>query len=326
MSKQTIMGPIVEIPVESLVAFPVNPFGLYIGQRLDDLVESIEANGVLVPIIVRPLEEDAGGEETDSGQATYEILSGHNRVEAAKVLSLETVPAVVRDDLTDEEALLVVVETNLLQRSLADLSHSERAMTLSIHYDAIKSQGRRTDLIKEVEELLKDDFEGFEGSSEDKSAGQGDGATSGLVGQKLGSRERIALEQGLSERNVARYLRVNRLIQAFKDRLDSGALALYAAVSLSYLSQEDQELVYEVLSEQHDRLSLAEADLLRKERKPLTREAVLRIVEDPRHKAMQAPSSFKLEPEFLSRYFKPEQSQEEISEIIAKALDQYFNR
>ena len=326
MSKQTIMGPIVEIPVESLVAFPVNPFGLYIGQRLDDLVESIEANGVLVPIIVRPLEEDAGGEETDSGQATYEILSGHNRVEAAKVLSLETVPAVVRDDLTDEEALLVVVETNLLQRSLADLSHSERAMTLSIHYDAIKSQGRRTDLIKEVEELLKDDIEGFEGLPEDKSAGQSDGGTSAPVARKLESRERIGLDFGLSKDTVSRYLRVNRLMKPFQDRLDSSALSLRAAVSLSYLSQEDQELVYEVLSEQHDRLSLAEADLLRKEKNPLTREAVLRIVEDPRHKAAQAPLSFKLESEFLSRYFKPEQSPTEISEIIAKALDLYFGR
>ena len=181
-------------------------------------------------------------------------------------------------------------------------------------------------LIKEVEELLKDDIEGFEDSSEDKSAGQGDGATSAPVARKLESRERIGLDFGLSKDTVSRYLRVNRLMKPFQDRLDSSALSLRAAVSLSYLSQEDQELVYEVLSERHDRLSLAEAELLRKERKPLTKEAILRIVEDPRHKAALTPPSFKLEPEFLSRYFKPEQSQEEISEIIAKALDLYFGK
>ena len=86
------------------------------------------------------------------------------------------------------------------QRSLANLSHSERAFTLSIHHDAIKSQGRRTDLVREIEEMLQD---------ETISAGQG---TSGPVVLKSQSRDKAGFEQGLSGRNVSRYLRVNQLI------------------------------------------------------------------------------------------------------------------
>ena len=302
MSKQSIMGPVTEIPIGSLVPYPINPFGLYTGQRLEDMVESIQANGVLVPIIVRPL----GGD-------TYEVLSGHNRVEASRLASLETVPAVVRDDLSDDEALFVLVETNLLQRSIADMSHSERAVALGMHYNAIKSQGRRTDLIKEVEELLRDDADGGSG-------------TSGQVGQKLGSRKLVASEQGLSERNVARYLRINRLIQPFKDRLDSGVFALQTAVSLSYLSDAEQELVDEVLSTEHYRLSMSEADALRFEKRPLSREGVLGIVQDAGRSGVRSTVVFKLEPEFVSRYFSPEQDHDEITAIIAKALDQYFGK
>jgi len=98
---------------------------------------------VLVPIIVRPI-----------GKDRYEILAGHNRVEVLKQLERTSVPAIIRDDLTDNKALLVMVETNLHQRSLADLPHSQRAFTLGIHHDAIKSQGRRDDLVREVEEML----------------------------------------------------------------------------------------------------------------------------------------------------------------------------
>jgi len=299
MAKKTNMGPVINVPLDSLVPFPVNPFGLYTGQRLDDMIESIQANGVLVPIIVRPL-----------GDGTYEILSGHNRVEASRLAALQTIPAVVRDDLNDEEALLVLTETNLLQRSLADLTHSERAVALSVHYEAMKSQGRRSDLIEEVEAMLQDGV----GSMF---------STSGPVGQKLGARKRISLEQGLSERHVARYLRVSRLIKPHQNRLDSGAISLRTAVSLSYLSAGEQELVDEVLASGRHKLSLAEANALRNEKKPLTREAVLHIVKDAGRDAMRT-LALRLDPLLLSRYFKPDQSLDEIETTIAKALELYF--
>jgi len=128
------------INIEKLIPFANHPFKLYEGQRFTDMVESIRTNGILSPIIVR---------STDGGK--YEILSGHNRVNAAREAGLTEVTAIVKVGLTDEEALFIVTETNLVQRSFADMKHSERAAALSVLYDAMKKQGYRSDLIEEIE-------------------------------------------------------------------------------------------------------------------------------------------------------------------------------
>ena len=122
---------------------------------------------------------------------------------------------------------------------------------------------------------------------------------------------------------MARYLRVNTLIAPHKDRLDRGAIALRTAVSLSYLSADEQELVHDVLVTHRCRLSMSEADALRSEKKPLGREAVLRIVED-RKRTERISGAFPLKREILSRYFGPEEKPEEIEAIIIDALDNYF--
>jgi ParB family chromosome partitioning protein len=135
--------PVFNLPLEKLFPYKSHPFKLYEGQRFEDMVDSIRISGVMVPVIVRPVDD-----------FTYEILSGHNRVEASKAAGLETIPSIVRENLNDEEALLIVTETNLLQRSFADMSHSERAVTLSMHHEAIKKQGKRNDLIQEIENMV----------------------------------------------------------------------------------------------------------------------------------------------------------------------------
>lgn len=130
--------------LENLILFKNHPFTLYEGQRFTDMVESVCANGVIVPIVVRPASEEG----------KYEILSGHNRVEAARIAGVDSIPAIVRTGLTEEEAMLIVTETNLMQRSFADLKHSERAIVLATHYEAMKKKpGYRSDLIAEIEEL-----------------------------------------------------------------------------------------------------------------------------------------------------------------------------
>ena len=150
-------------------------------------------------------------------------------------------------------------------------------------------------------------------------------STSDPVGQKLGLRKRIAVEQGLSEQNLARYLRVSRLIKPHQGRLDSGAISLRTAVSLSYLSAGEQEIVDEVLTAGHYKLSLTEADALRNVKKPLTRETVLQIVKDAGRDAPRS-TAFRLDPELLLRYFKPDQTRDEIEATIAKALELYFRK
>lgn len=134
-----------EIKLDKLVYFASHPFKLYEGQRFTDMVESVRSNGVIVPIVVRSYVKEEG---------KYEILSGHNRVAAARAAGLKDVPVIIRNNLTDEDALLIVTETNLIQRSFADMKHSERAVVLSVHYEAMKKKsGCRSDLLAEIEEL-----------------------------------------------------------------------------------------------------------------------------------------------------------------------------
>src|SRR5690554_1274394 len=140
---------VTEIELSKLKPFKNHPFKLYEGERLNDMVESIKEHGVITPLIVRPLND-----------GKYEILSGHNRANSAKLAGLETVPVVIKENLTDEEAMLIVTETNLIQRSFSELTHSEKARILAERHKAIKEQGRKTDLIKEIEMLSRaDDLE-----------------------------------------------------------------------------------------------------------------------------------------------------------------------
>ena len=294
--------PLNNLALDRLVPYKSHPFKLYTGQRFDDMAESIKANGVLVPIITRPLDD-----------GNYEILSGHNRVAGAKEAGLETVPAIIREGLTDEEALLIVTETNLLQRSFADLSHSERAVTLSMHHEAIKKQGRRTDLIQEIENMVN--ASNINGSE-----------TFSPVAKKLRTNEEIGEKYGLSKDNLARYLRINKLILPHKDRLDNGEIAIRAAVTLSYLSNEEQQIVDDILCSSHYKLDMKKADALRlvSEKKPLEHENAEQILAGTKKPKAAKPAAFKLKPKIVSRYFGPEQKADEIEATIIEALDFFY--
>ena len=294
--------PVINLALDKLAPYEKHPFKLYTGQRFDDMVESIKANGVIVPIIVRPIDDE-----------NYEILSGHNRVAAAKEAGLETIPAIVRENLADEDALLIVTETNLIQRSFADLTHSERAVTLSMHHEAIKKQGRRTDLIIEIENMV---------NASNISALE----TFSPLAKKLRTNEEIGEKYGLSKDNLARYLRINKLIIPHKDRLDNGELAIRAAVTLSYLSDEEQQIIDDILDSSHYKVDMKKADALRlaSEKKPLDHETVEQILAGTKKPKPTRPTAFKLKPKIISRYFKPDQKPDEIEATIIEALEYYY--
>ena len=130
-----------QIPVDMLVPYHKHNFTLYEGERLDDMVESIRANGVMTPIIVQPLDDK------------YEILIGHNRWNASKLAGNDFVPAIIKENLTEEEAEIYVVESNLIQRGFSELKLSEQAQVLALRYESVFSQGKRTDIINELMKL-----------------------------------------------------------------------------------------------------------------------------------------------------------------------------
>jgi ParB family chromosome partitioning protein len=286
-----------QIPLASLRPYRNHKFALYSGERLEDMVQSIKQNGILNPIIVRPL-------GSESRFADYEILSGHNRTNAARLAGLATVPAVIKTGLTDEEAEIYVIETNLIQRGFSDLAISEQAAVVAMRYSEMFNA--------EKVNAIREELQGF--SSEDKKA----------------PAEAIGGEYGLGSRTVSRLIRINKLNESLKEWVDSGELSVRAGVELSFLPSETQECLYyacadETDSHMHRKIDMMTAERIRAEFEDcddVYENSFERFFEKPLPAAK--PKAVKIKPEVYSRFFKPGSSEKEIEEVIVRALEGYF--
>lgn len=289
--------------INDLIPFENHPFKLYEGARLDDMVDSIKNYGIIVPIVVRKKDDQ------------YQILSGHNRVNSAKIVGLSEVPAIIKENLTEEEATLIVTETNLMQRSFTDLTHSERATVIATRHNAMKSQGVRTDLLNEIEKLSK-------------APNIQDSPTSCPMGTKLDTKQKIGEEYNLSSRSVARYLRLNKLNQQLKELVDEGKVAMRAGVDLSYLTEDNQEMVEAIISENTFKVDMKKASTLRiyDKNKQLTWDTAKAIISGEINKKDKKPTAIKIQPKIISKYFSPEEDKKDIENIIEKALELYFRK
>lgn len=289
--------------LNDLIPFRNHPFKLYEGDRFNDMVESIKQYGVIVPIVVRKVDDQ------------YEILSGHNRVNAAKEAGLTEVPTVIKEGLTEEEATLIVTETNIMQRSFSELAHSERATVISTRHSAMKNQGVRTDLLNEIEKLSK-------------APNLASEETFYPMDKKLRTHETIGNEYNLSQASVARYLRIDKLSDAIKDLVDEGKIAMRAGVDLSYLSQENQEMVEAIISENTFKVDMKKAALLRKHEKEgnLNWNTAQKIISGDMLKSTGKVKPFKLQPTIISKYFNPSEDKKAIEKTIEKALEFYFSQ
>ena len=283
---------IVSIPVEEIHSFHDHPFRLYEGERLEDMVQSIRDHGVLNPVIVR---KAARG---------YEMLAGHNRTNAAKIAGLTEVPAIVKTDLSDEDAYVYVIETNLLQRSFAELLPSEKAAVLVARYEKISSQGKRNDIRQEIEAL-------------EETCGHD-------VHKSQKSRDGLGEEYGMTGRNIARYMRLDRLIPEFKDAVDKGTLAMVAAVDLSYLNVKMQKMIQQVTEAEGKKLKPKQAVELRKMGKDITKEGIESVLAGKEQKKSQSVS-VKLPMELYEKYFA-QMDARAVQEIIEKALEGYLGK
>lgn len=284
------------ISIDELVPFANHTFKPYEGRKFEALVNSIRESGVLVPIIVRPKD------------GKYEILSGHNRTTAAKAAGLTEIPAVIREDLSEEEARIIVTVTNLIQRSFADLSHSERAAALTAHYDIIKAQGKRSDLIESLNTLLGDDLSCVP------------------MGHKLKARDVVAKTYGLSGSVVARYLRVAKLIEPLLKRLDNDEFPVRAAVELSHLSEESQAVLDGMLNDTDCHIEVSTASAIRAAEVDgeLDEGNAQSILTTSKRTATPQAKPIKVDTGVIAKYFSDEQSENDISDTIAKALDAWF--
>lgn len=296
-----------ELYLAQLKSFPQHKFKLYSGERLDDMVESIKQFGVLMPLIVWQKDDE------------YIILSGHNRANAAQIAGLNKVQVVIKENLTFEEATLIVTETNLRQRSFSDLSESEKALCLAQHYEAMKSQGKRNDLLNEIESLLT--------SSEIQTKSDNSrNSTSSETQTKLRADSKLAEEYGLSRDKVAKYIRISSLTSELLNLLDSGKVVFGAAYTLSFIENNDFQLaIYRAIENYGFKLDMKKAEILRQkfESGTLNESKIdLILLGELKQKEIK-PKAIKLKSELAEKYFT-DKKQSEIDSIISRALEFYF--
>jgi len=220
------------------------------------------------------------------------------------------------EDKLREEAMLIVTETNLIQRSFADLAHSEKAIALKTHMDAIKAQGKRTDIIDEVNSLLNAD------KNRDKE-------TCALLGNKSKSIEKIGAKYDLSKNSVARYIRISSLDVKLIKRVDNSDIGLYPAVSLSYLSADEQTELDFILDSSSYKIDMKKAEALRglSAEKKLTNDKMTAVLSGELSKKPKPKTSppLRIKHKVYSKHFNETVTQKEMEEIIDKALTEYFN-
>ena len=286
------------IEINLLENYHDHPFSLYTGKRLDDMVESIKENGILNPIIV--MKKEAGA---------YEILSGHNRVNAAKLANLKTVPCIIKENLTQEQVYTYVIETNLMQRSFSDLLPTEKAVVLKLRYEKITSQGKRNDLQKELNRLNDGIVVKKNKRAEDK----------------LDSRKNIGKEYNLSGASIARYLRLNYLTDNWKQAVYNDEIGLMMAVDISYLSIEIQDYLYSQCEELELCLKPSDAKTLHlmNRQEELSQEMITSYLLNLKKPKIKEYQNIKLSQSAYKKFFQDE-SKEAVGEIIEKALEMYF--
>ncbi len=270
------------IPLSAIDDAPEHPFQVRDDEEMAELVESISTFGVINPVLVRKVDNDR-----------YELISGHRRKHACLKLGIDTLPAIVRD-LSREEAVICMVDSNLQREHILP---SERAKAYKMKMDALKSQGKRTDLTSTplVEKLSE------------KQA---------LTATQVGSKNGDSYEQ------VRRYIRLNNLIPELLGDVDEGKIAFRPAVELSYLSEEEQKDLSYYIDEGEATPSLAQAIQMKKlsQAGVLTEERIEAILSE--EKPNQKPK-IKVPMERIQKYFAPDASVQEIEDTIVKALSAY---
>lgn len=281
------------ISVEKIAPFHNHPFRLYEGKRLDDMVEGVREHGILIPVIVQRMADG------------YEMLSGHNRWKAAKIVGIKEIPAIIKENLTEREAYVYVIETNMLQRFFDDLLPSEKAAVLTERYEKVMCQGRRNDILEEIAMLNGVDVS----------------ETCGHDVHKSKSRDAIGEDYGMTGRNIARYMRLNQTTDQIKEMVDDGAMAMVTAVELSYLSEKEQKQVCSVMEEHGGKIKNAQAVELHNSAGSLTADKVKDIlVGDAKEKPV---SNAKMFAQIKKKYFKGKTT-EEVLTVLEQALASWF--
>lgn len=276
---------VLDLTLDQIGDFPNHPFKVRQDEAMMEMMESVQLHGVLVPGLVRQLAD-----------GSYQMVSGHRRKLASRLAGLDTLPCIVRD-LTDDEAIIVMVDSNLQREKVLP---SEKAFAYRMKLEAMRRQGKRTDLTSTpvVEKLTGKDA-----------------LSSAIIGKAAGD----------SYEQVRRYIRLTYLLPEILAMVDDSKIAFRPAVELSYLAEKEQRILYDAMGHADCTPSLAQAIKMKSfSREGKLSEAVIRSImaeEKPNQK-----EQFRIPKERISKYFKPGTPARTMEDTIIKALDYYRKR
>ena len=266
--------------LSELFSFKDHPFQIRDDEEMQKMVDSIKDHGVLTPAIVRP--------RPDGG---YELVSGHRRHRGCTLAGLDTMPCIVRE-MDDDTAVILMVDSNCQREHILP---SERAKAYKMKLEAVKHQGKRTDL------------------------------TSDQIDQKLTARQRVAADSGTAEAQVSRYIRLNDLIPDLLNMVDEGQLKLTPAVELSSLAPHEQEEVLEYLQYMECTPSLSQAQKLKTASKnaPLTPESIEKIMSAKTPSVSAREPQIRLSVSKIEQFFPKGYTIEQMEQYIIRLLENY---
>ena len=265
-----------DIEINKICPFRKHPFKVIDDEKMQELVESITTNGVLTPVLVRPL-----------GMDTYEMISGHRRMHAAKLAGLEKIPTIIRE-MADDEAVICMVDANVQREELLP---SEKAFAYKMKMEAMKRQGSRGDL------------------------------TSCQNGTKFRTDQLIASEVGESPRNIQRYIRLTELIPDLLELVDKKKLPFTIAVEISYIDKKIQQWLYEYIRD-NGFIKPKQISALREHLKTekINQQQMITLLNEnmPGRKSVRKVT---LSEYRLSKYFPPFYSQDDMEKVLIQLLE-----
>jgi ParB family chromosome partitioning protein len=303
------------IPLNQLKDFKNHPFKVELNTELFELMQSIENEGVLVPLLARPNPDGEG----------YEIVAGHRRKAACEWAGITDVPVVIRN-FDDEQAVIAMIDSNLQRENIKP---SEKAYAYKMRLEAMKRQGQRTDLTSsQVGTKLENptvEVNTLETSYDDEGKWNINSQIDDDKKANIRTDDLLAKQVGESRNQIARYIRLTNLIPKILDMVDEGKIAFTIAVELSYLKEEEQYELYAVIDLEQCTPSLSQANRLKRMSQSgnLDMDAMYDVLgeEKPNQKVQ-----IKLQAERLDQYFPSNYTDRQKVELIEKLVKSWHDQ
>lgn len=269
-----------DIEISKIQPFRAHPFKVLDDDKMQELIDSISVNGILTPVLVRPL-----------GMDTYEMISGHRRMHAAKIVGLTKIPMIIRE-MTDDEAVINMVDANVQREELLP---SEKAFAYRMKLDAMKRQAGRP---------------GKNNVSQNET--------------NLRSDEILAKEIGSSRNQIQRYIRLTELIPELLDMVDRKKLQFTVAVDISYIDPVVQQWLYEYIRE-NGFIKPAQVIALRKylQIEKVNQQRMIMILNENMPGRTSINRKITFSEDKLSKYFPPFYSQLDMENIMIELLEEW---